>query len=239
MSDCKLVKDGGGWFHYEGDDVGSAEGEHFHESGWLLARGLDSAWLACNTMTDREEPLEGATTLDEAKAALKAMVLGFFGEDPHGWVSVDDRMPTKKEQDDAWGEFEVWTKFNNRHFAGLTDGEWRSCTKANNPRGVTHWRVPTPGPQTSTAPEWVTVDYEDSRSFPRCDDPWDPDTGRHVQVLARDADGAEFLASMDEEYEGDDTGWAVDGVVGHVSVVAWLRGSERRTPGPQTSTGGE
>ena len=138
MSDCKLVKDGGGWFHYEGDDVGSAEGEHFHESGWLLARGLDSAWLACNTMTDREEPLEGATTLDEAKAALKAMVLGFFGEDPHGWVSVCKSRPARGQR------VEVWTDLGGQMFRKWTEGLSGL---------VTHWRLPTPGPQTSTGGE--------------------------------------------------------------------------------------
>jgi len=90
--------------------------------------------------SDAERVLAGVSVLCAEDAIADA-------EDPHGWVSVADRMPERKEQEEAWGEFEVWTKFNNRHFAGLTDGEWRSCTKANDPRGVTHWRTPTPGPK--------------------------------------------------------------------------------------------
>jgi len=135
---CELIEDGGGWSHYEGTDVGSAEGEHFHESGWMLAEARGGGWLACNTMADREDPLRGATTLDEAKAALKAMVLGFFAEDPHGWVSVGKAMPEVGERVEVW-----W----NKDVRGLRLWPLGGLS------GVTHWRIPTPGPQTSTGGE--------------------------------------------------------------------------------------
>jgi len=54
-------------------------------------------------------------------------------EDPHGWVSVEKAMP------EAGQRVEVWTDRGGQMFR-----LWSSALIGL----VTHWRLPTPGPQT-------------------------------------------------------------------------------------------
>lgn len=63
---------------------------------------------------------------------------GNWPEDPHGWVSVSKKQPTPGQK------VEVWTDRGGQMFR-----LWSAALIGL----VTHWRVPTPGPQTSTGGE--------------------------------------------------------------------------------------
>ena len=71
-----------------------------------------------------------------------AVVVTLATADPHGWVSVDDRMPEV-------GVYVDTKSPRGREYAQSDDGvRWLTRGRLLI-EGVTHWRIPTPGPSST------------------------------------------------------------------------------------------